>query len=215
MNQVEELERSILARAEALASQYRERAKRNRDSILRDAAEKRRLREQREEAIAKAMGERAYRQQVQASELKMQSQLDRVRWNLVQSVRRRIEERMRRFVDDEAAYLEYLQALIATAVASIEADEIDVLANREDRERLAPRWEALVKTLPKPGVRLAEAPIETLGGVLVRSRDNRIRVDNTFEGRLARLESRIAQVILERLLPGALETGPLFSGSGP
>lgn len=215
MNQVDELERSILARAEQLATQYRERAKRNRDSILREAAEKRRMRERREQAIAKAMGERAYRQQVQASELKMQSQLDRMRWNLVQAVQRRIEERMQGFVDDEAAYLDYLQALIATAVADIEADEIDVLANHEDRQRLLHRWERLAKALPKAHVRLAEEPIETLGGVLVRSRDNRIRIDNTFEGRFARLEARIAQVILERLLPGGLETGSVFAGKGP
>jgi len=212
VNQVEELERSILARAEELANQYRERAKRNRDSILREAAEKRRMRERREEAIAKAMGERAYRQRVQASELKMQSQLDRMRWNLVQAVQRRIEERMQGFVNDEAAYLDHLQALIAAAAANIEADEVDVLVNREDRRRLAARWEAITQDLPTPSVRLAEEPIETLGGVLVRSRDNRIRVDNTFEGRLARLESRIAQVILERLLPGGLETGSFFSG---
>ena len=86
MNQVEELERALLARAERLASAYREMTQRSRDTTLREAAERLRLREQREEAIARALGERAFRQQVQASELKMQSQLDRLRWNLVQDV---------------------------------------------------------------------------------------------------------------------------------
>ena len=85
MNQVQELERAILARAERLASEFRDRAQRSRDSILREAAERLRLREQREEAIAKALGERTFRQQVQASELKIQSQVDRMRWNLVRT----------------------------------------------------------------------------------------------------------------------------------
>ncbi len=86
MNQVQELEQAIMGRAERLAGEYRERAQRSRDGILREAAERLRLREQREETIAKSLGERSFRQQVQASELKMQSQLDLVRWNLVTDV---------------------------------------------------------------------------------------------------------------------------------
>jgi V/A-type H+-transporting ATPase subunit E len=46
----------------------------------------------------------------------------------------------------------------------------------------------------------------------VESEDGRIRVDNTFEGRLERLRARIQQAILERLLPGGLDTGNLFGG---
>ena len=40
MTQVEDLERAILARAERLAAEFRERANRGRDSILREAAER-------------------------------------------------------------------------------------------------------------------------------------------------------------------------------
>ena len=50
MNQVEALEQAILTRAERLADEFRERANRGRDSILREAAERLRLREDREEA---------------------------------------------------------------------------------------------------------------------------------------------------------------------
>jgi V/A-type H+/Na+-transporting ATPase subunit E len=48
--------------------------------------------------------------------------------------------------------------------------------------------------------------------VLVMSDDGRIRVDNTFEGRMARLRLRIQQAILERLVPNGFETGSVFSG---
>lgn len=212
MNQVDALEQAILARAERLATEYRDRAKRGRDSILREAADKRRLREQREESQAKAIGERTFRQQVQASELKMQSQLDRVRWNLVQSVERRLADRWSRFAEDETAYLALLRELIRAAAGQIERDGLLVQANLRDIKRLQPNWEQVVAELPGRRVTLIEDPIETLGGVLIVSEDRSIRVDNTFEGRLARLRPRIAQMILERLLPSGLDTGSLFTG---
>jgi len=213
VNQVQELEQAILARAERLASEYRERAQRSRDTILREAAERLRLREQREESIAKSLGERTYRQQVQASELKMQSHLDRVRWNLVTDVENRLRERMQAFMADEARYTASLKAHLAQAAAEIEAGELVAELNAHDRRRLEPHWDAIAaETAPDKTIHLAQEAIACLGGVRVTSKDNRIRVDNTFEGRLERLRSRIQQVILERLLPGGLETGNVFNG---
>jgi len=213
MNQVEELEQAILARAERLAGEYRERAQRSRDSILRDAAERLRLREEREETIAKSLGDRSFRRQVQASELKMQSHLDLMRWNLVTDVERRLQERMERFERDEEAYLASLRAYLAHAARHIELDELVVELNAKDRRRVEGRWEEIAaQVAPGKSLRLAPEPIETLGGVRVTSADDRIRVDHTFEGRRERLRSRIQQVILERLLPSGLETGNLFGG---
>jgi V/A-type H+/Na+-transporting ATPase subunit E len=215
VNQVDELERAILGRAERLAGEYRERAGRSRDSILREASERLRLREAREESIAKTLGERTFRQRVQASELKMQTHLDRVRWNLVQDVERRLADRMRAFMTDEAAYGAWIDRLIVVAADLIEAPHLRVSANAQDQRRLHARWESLVEELP-PGKTATLAPtsdaIDTLGGVLITSNDQRIRVDHTFEGRLARLQPRIQQTILERLLPGGFETGNLFTG---
>lgn len=213
MNQVQELEKAILARAERLAAEYRERAQRNRDNILRDAAERLRLREQREESIAKSLGERTYRQQVQASELKMQSQLDRMRWNLVTGVQRRLHERIERFKEDEARYLQTLKAYLAQSAAAVEAEELIAHVNAQDYQRLQPTWaEIAEEAAPDKRIRLAPDPIETMGGVLVESADHSIRVNNTFEGRLNRLQSRIQQVILERLLPSGFDTGNVFGG---
>lgn len=215
MNQVEELERAILARAERLAGEYRERAQRSRDSILREASEKLRLREEREESLAKAMGERSYRQQVQASELKMQTQLDRMRWNLVVDVEHRLADRMRLFMRDERTYHAWLDRLILGAAELIEDPAIVIAANIQDQRHLFERWDAIVKALP-PGKTAELAPstevIPTVGGVLVTSKDGRIRVDQTFEGRLARVRPKIQQMILERLLPSGVESGTLFGG---
>jgi V/A-type H+-transporting ATPase subunit E len=213
VNQVQELERAILARAERLAAEFRERANRSRDSILREASERLRLRETREEAIAKSLGERTFRQRVQASELKMQSQLDRMRWNLVQDVERRLEERMRGLMQDEVVYRDWLIALILAAAAQIESDSLQVSANGRDHQRLFAHWDGILERLPagRQAI-LSDTPIETLGGALIEAADGRIRVDNTFEGRLARLRPRIQQVILERLLPSGFDTANLFIG---
>jgi V/A-type H+/Na+-transporting ATPase subunit E len=213
VTQAHELEEAILARAERLANEYRERANRARDQILRDAADKLRLREQREEAIAKSLGERTYRQQVQAEELRLQSHLDRVRWNLVRDVEHRLAERMRAHAEDEAAYLETLSGFIASAAEAIERPGLVVAANAKDAKLLAAHWDQVAAALPAGRTAtLAEAHIDALAGVLVTSDDGRIRVDNTFEGRMARLRLRIQQAILERLVPIGFETGSVFSG---
>jgi V/A-type H+/Na+-transporting ATPase subunit E len=213
VNQVQELEQAILGRAERLAAEFRDRANRSRDSILREASERLRLREAREEAIAKALAERTFRQRVQANELKMQSHLDLMRWNLVRDVEQRLGERMRAFMQDEATYSNWLQALILGAASQVERDQLVVSANARDHQRLFARWDDIAGQLrrgQKAG--LSEIPIETLGGVLVTSSDGAIRVDNTFEGRLERLRPRVQQVILERLLPSGFDTGNLFTG---
>ena len=213
MTQADELERAILARAERLANEYRERARRSRDAILRDAAEKLRLREQREEAIARALGERTYRQQVQAEELRLQSHLDRVRWNLVRDVEQRLGERMEALREDEAAYLKTVRGFIQTAAAEIERERLTVQANAQDQRLLAAHWSEIEEALPEgKQAELADDPIDALAGVLVTSDDGRIRVDNTFEGRQARLRARLQQAILERLLPSGFDTGSIFGG---
>lgn len=213
MTQADELEKAILARAERLATEYRERAQRSRDTILREAAEKLRLREQREEAIAKTLGDRAYRQQVQAEELKLQSHLDLVRWNLVRDVEANLADQMRAHAKDRDAYLKTLTAFIAAALAEIEHEEVEVRANSADLKLLEAQWASIIAALPKrTQPKLGDEPIETIGGVMVESCDGRIRVDNTFEGRLARLRSRLQQVILERLVPSGFETGSIFGG---
>lgn len=215
MNQVEALERAILARAERLASEFRERGGRSRDNILREAAERLRLREEREESIAKSLGERTFRQRVQASELKMQTHLDRVRWNLVENVERALAGRMRSFIADEAAYSAWIDRLILAAAALIESPAIVVSANAQDQRQLHARWEQIAQSLPAgktAELAPADESLDVLGGILVSSQDGRIRIDQTFEGRLERLRPKIQQTILEQLLPGGFDTGNLFNG---
>ena len=72
-------------------------------------------------------------------------------------------------------------------------DEVaEWLRLQKSRSRLPGRNDLLVETFPRGG--------------------KWFLVAYTFEGRLARLRARLQQVILERLLPGGLDTGNLFGG---
>ncbi len=203
MDQVTELESAILQRAERLAEEYRKQAVRSRDTILRETAEKLHLREQREVLLAKSKGERAYRRKVQANELKLHAEMDHLRWNLVEGVRSELDERIRAFVADDDAYLELLKALIREGAREVEKEHLMVGLNGRDHERLAASWgEFSAGIADDKTLELDPEPVESVGGAVVRDPPNRIRLDNTFEGRLERLESRLHQVIIERLLPG-------------
>lgn len=211
MSQVDDLESAILARAHSLAAEYRKRAERSRSNILRESEERLHLQEEREVLIAKALAERAYRRKVQASELKLHKQMDQLRWNLVQGVTERLAEQMQALVTDEGRYLPLLKAYLAQGAETIERDELVAEVNAADRTRLKPIWEQMARdAAPGKQLRLAPEPIVTLGGALIRSTDHRIRLDNTFEGRLRRLHSRLHQLIVERLLPANSDLGLTF-----
>jgi V/A-type H+-transporting ATPase subunit E len=208
MDQVKALEAAILERAHRLASEYRQRAERSRDNILRDAHQRLRLREEREVLISKAQADRTYRRMVQANELKLQKEMDHLRWNLVEGVRERLGDLMQSLANDEARYLPLMSDLLGRGADEIEREELTAEVNARDQERFRPVWEQFSrKAAPDKQILLSSSPINTLGGILVRSNDNRIRVDNTFEGRMERLRGSLQQTIIERLLPGGIENG--------
>lgn len=214
MDQVTELESAILQRANRLAVEFRQRAERSRDNILREASDRLRLHEEREVLLAKAMAERAYRRQVQANELRLRAQMDQVRWNLAKEVQERLLDRAAAFTKDADPYLPALARLLAAAAAEFPADvELVAEVSAEDRQRLAPQWPEFVEeAVPGRPIALGAEPVHCTGGVVVRTPDNRIRVDNTFEGRMQRLETRIYQTIVERLFPGQADVKSLTIG---
>lgn len=202
MNQVEALEKAILERAQMMADECAHRAEAGRKNILREASERLHLKEEKETLLAKSQADRAYLRKVQADELKLRSKMDHMRWNLVQVVIDRLPERMSALAEDEARYFELLKQLLKQAARQIEIDTLEVSVNEEDLRRLKPRWSELTADLA-PGKRyeLLDRSIDTVGGCLVTSPDKRVQIDHTFEGRLSRLERKIHQALVERLLP--------------
>jgi V/A-type H+-transporting ATPase subunit E len=214
MDKVNELQEAILARAKRLAEQYREQARSGHAEILRDAAEKLRLREQREVLVAKAMAEKAYRRQVQSRELKLQARLDQLRWNLVTGIRERLLDELRTLVQDEAQYLPILRAFLQQGASQLQPRQLIVEANDTDRDRLSRDWEDYAALVNGKQLLLGEQTLDCIGGLRIRSVDNRIRFDNTFEGRLHRLEARLNKTVQERLIPPSAEETTIVMGTG-
>lgn len=202
-NTVDALEQAILARARNLADELVAKSRHRRDIILRETNDRLSLAEERENGSARAEAERAQRRQVQASELRLQARLDRLRWELVQSVQQRLVERMSELRADRDAYEGWLENLLREADRVLPAGEIRAEVNAEDHTWLKGRWQALVdRAAPQRTIVLTDEPTWGSGGVRLRTADNRAQLDNRFEGRLSRLEAGVQRVILERLFPG-------------
>ena len=210
---VEDLHKALLARAKTLADEILARAKHERDRILEDASTRLHLREERETAAAAALGERTFRQLVQASEIEMRENLDRARWVHVQAAMDAIKDRLSALVGNEALYLPLLEKLLVKAAGVIESDTLIAQLSPRDFKLLSGRWDSFVKqAVPDKLVVLCPETLRTMGGVLVSSTDNLIRVDNTFEGRIERLELELGRAITERLYASAAPMGALFHG---
>lgn len=202
MEQVHELESAILKRANRLAVEYRERAGRSRDNILQEAHTRLHLREEREVLLAKSKAERTFRRQVQAHELKLQKEMDHLRWNLVMSVKNQLRDRIRILVADEKTYLPLLQSLMISAARDFERRKLVASFNSRDLSLVQPIWKEFTQpAMADKEVTLNATPINCIGGVILSSEDGRIRFDNSFEGREERLADRLNQLILERLFP--------------
>lgn len=211
--QLAALEKAIMARAEELAQEFHDKAKRQRDTILRDAAERLHLAEEREVLVAKAEAERHFRRVTQASELKLQGRLDQLRWEMVQTVLARLEERMQALTRDRDAYRAWLVAMIRHGTGLLPPGELTAEVNNEDHGWLAPEWAAVVaEAAPGRVIHLAQAPTWGSGGIRLRTLDNRAQVDNRFEGRLRRYEAAIQRAILQQLFPADINASARSGG---
>ncbi|WP_456405861.1 V-type ATP synthase subunit E [Thiolapillus sp.] len=207
---VKDLEKALLERAEKLAQEYRDRAQRARQHILEDAHERLRIREQNEVLAAQAEAERLFRRQIQANELKLKSKLDKLRWRLVQSILQDLPARLLQTREDQDAYLQLLRRFLTQAATNIESDELVAEVNADDIEYLKKHWDSFTADIaPDKRITLATTPIHCSGGILLRSQDNRIRIDNSFEGRIERFQNVLLRVITERLFAGEISQGGL------
>ena len=101
--QVRALQQAILERAKELAAEHVSQGEMTRGKIIEDAREKVKLMEQKELLAARLQADREYQRQVQANELRIQAELDRNRWGLVQSVMDKISRQLVELHQDDAA----------------------------------------------------------------------------------------------------------------
>jgi V/A-type H+-transporting ATPase subunit E len=212
-SQLQALESAIMKRAEELAQEFHDKANRQRDSILRDAAERLQMAEERELMAIKDEAERHFHRVTQAGELKMQSRLDQLRWELVQTVQTRLTEHMKTFCNDIKAYRAWLAKMVRDAAAVLPDGDLVAEVNADDLLWLTDQWSDLIAdAAPQRIISLADEPIRGLGGIKVRTVDNRAQVDNRFEGRLSRFTADIQRVILHELFPADISASARSGG---
>lgn len=204
-DKVSELEAAILAQADRLAEQYREQARHSAARILKEARERLHLREEREVLLAKAQADRSYRRQVLSRELAMQAKLDALRWELVRGVQDRALDDLRKLTGDSTRYLALLTALIAQAVPAFDQPSLVVECNARDHALLSGQTAALQQAAGAVQLTLGDRQLDCSGGVLLRTPDDRQRLDQTFEGRMHRLAGELHRVIQDNLLPASPE----------
>lgn len=212
-NHITELEHALLARARNLAQEYLGRADTGREQIIRDTNYHLRLREEREMLAAKSLGDRTYRQLTQAGELQLQADMDRLRFALIQGVMLSALEEIKQFTRDEQRYLPVLGQFLARSAQAIEDKPLIVRVNAADHKRLNKRWESWsAEYVPHRQVMLDEETLDCIGGLIVQDEAGRERIDQTFEGRLERLEMAVQQVAVQRLFATLPEAGGLLNG---
>jgi V/A-type H+-transporting ATPase subunit E len=211
--QVHELEAALLARARSLAEAHLRNARAARERIVAQCQERLRLREEKEVLAAKNLAEKQYRRKVQAAEIRQQGSLDRLRWNLVQSVLEQVKTRFVAMTANYAEYLPWLTKHLAAAGAALPSGRLRVSFNAADEKRLRPLWERLCgDALPGREVILDGEPCHTAGGFIVETEDRRTRLDETLEGRMERLQSDLHRAIMEHLFASVPDMGALFRG---
>ena len=120
--------------------------------------------------------------------------------------------RLEVYSSDTDRYDTTLGQLLKSAAECIERETVVAELNERDLKRLQPRWEVFTGSLHcSRQILLHHQPLDCSGGVLIRSEDNRIRMDNTFEGRLERLEGLVLQVITERLFAAEISQRGLLN----
>jgi V/A-type H+-transporting ATPase subunit E len=200
--QVAGLESALLARAQRLADEYIAGGRQSRQQILDEANQRLRIEEEREVLAAKAHAERVYQQRVQAAELGLRAEFDRARWSLVNAVLETLPARLAGLAQDEARYLALLLDWLREGAQSIERAELVIRVNARDLPLLQRDWQRHAQeAAPDKMLELDEQTADSMGGVLVSSKDGNIRYDNTFEGRMERMDEALQRAVADHLIP--------------
>ncbi|OIO11841.1 MAG: hypothetical protein AUJ80_01670 [Gallionellaceae bacterium CG1_02_60_325] len=199
-NDISGLEAALEQRAHKLAGEHLASGRQARERILADTRQRLHIEEERAVLAAKARAERAYRQRVQAAELDLRSGLDSLRRELAVAALARLPDHLTALAEDDAHYLPLLRNYLSEAAQAIERDELVAQFNARDMRRLQADWTRYAsEAAPGKHLSLSAEALHCIGGVLVSSADGNIRFDNTFEGRMERLDETLQGALAERL----------------
>jgi len=212
--QVRALQQSILERARELSAEHVTQGEMTRSKILEDAHEKIKLMEQKELLAARLHSEREYQRQVQANELRIQAELDRNRWGLVQSLMDKLIRQLVELGKDDERYQAGFKSLLRQAASSIGHPRLVASINNNDLARFHDNWQAIVCDCCASDVTIKLSPeaYQCSGGLKLVTEAGDVMIDNSFEGIIARRKEDLQRMIFERLFSGAPAMGGGFDG---
>ncbi len=196
---VEDLEKALMQRADDLANEYQQRARRSHDHFINDENERLHLREEKEVMAASMAAESQYRSRVQSSELKVQKRLDQLRWQLIKEVIEQVKGKVAQIIKNKEEYRQLLVAFIRHSAALIDNNDLIVEFNTQDYQSIAPLWQEILEQVNCPKHIVCSKQFHQMsGGIIMYNQTRSIRIDNTFEGRLERLSDNIHQLVAEQ-----------------
>ena len=109
------------------------------------------------------------------------------------SVLNDVKGKLRESTNDQDTYFRYLVRLAADATSHLGMENVVIHLTSTDLNRLNTVQLAreVEKLTPRIKVEIAKEPVEASGGVVVASKDGKIKIVNTFERILEALESRL------------------------
>ncbi len=191
---------------EKITSKIKEEAKREAEKIIEEAKKKEEEIIKKAEAEAKNKSNEILNQSKKEAELEKQRMLANAKLQarkIKLDVKEKIIERSFSLAEDKLKnvvssdnYEKILRGLIKEAISTIAKENLEVLCRKEDED--------VVRKIIKdfPGVKLANENINAIGGIVVRSQDKQVQVDNTFEARMMRMRENLRIDVAKILFGG-------------
>ena len=199
-NDTEALAEALKTRAQRLAEEERRLAEHERRRLLDAARERIARRRQQAERRAALRAEQHYRRLVQRAEQEIRARLEKLRWTLIQSVLADLRKELATLAQERPGeYRELLRVLLGEGCRALPREPLEALLNEHDHSTLQAHWAELAQPAGCEDIVLGEERCECSGGVLLRTRSGNARLDNTFEARLGRLQTDLAQAIEQSL----------------
>ena len=152
---------------------------------------------------AKTEGKRACDEALAKGKMQAKKEALQRREEMINQVFKGAEKDLEKYVKLES----YKRSLVKIAVAACKklgSKEVVVLANRRDLQLLKKSEQRITRGLSTGGEKASVTfgePIQAIGGVVVKSADEKVEVDETFDGRMKReLESlrvKVAKIFFE------------------
>jgi V/A-type H+-transporting ATPase subunit E len=183
----------ILAAAKEKSRQIIEQAEQERRRILEDANST--ISREENEILRNAQTEAEGIKRREISEVRHQTKLleQSEKEKILSSVFDGVKARLRESTRDQNAYFGYLARLAVDAIHQLGMGNVNIHLTSEDLKRidLAQFTHEISKFASPVNVEISKEPIEASGGLIVASKDGKIRIVNTFEERLEALEPRM------------------------